>query len=226
MYGSIDVSSVPGKGSDFYFNIRVTRPQNSLTLQTDGYFDERTKLLRCLSNIRVIAISKHGATLDMIRFILPGIHVDGVSRIEDFMNLIFKNKYNVIIVGLYMNPDNIGALQTAEWLEEASRLNKDSLIIIMNYPMNGKSGLIEHVSSQKLSCKTIRMAVPLRRIKLLRTIGEVLNRPLPKVASPNLRNNNVQLITDEERESFNELNILIAEGRRRFLLWQFFNAFF
>lgn len=214
MSGSIDVASVPGKGSDFFFNVRVSRlrPQNSHSLQADGYFDERTKLLRCLSNIKVLAISKHGATLDMIRFILPGIQVDGVNRVEDFMNLVFRNKYDVIIVGLYMNPDNIGSIQTSEWLEEASRLNKDGLIIIMNYPMNGKSGLIEHVPSQKLSCKTIRMAVPLRRIKLLRTIGEILNKKLPS-ASNGVRANNIKLITDDERAMFTKLNILIAEGK-------------
>ena len=216
MSGSINVSSVPGKGSDFYFSVRVSklRSQPSKSIQNDGYYDERKTLSRCLSSLKVLAISKYVATTDMIRFILPGIQVDGVQQIDEFKKLLTKTKYDVIIVGLYMNPDNNSF--SSAWLEEASKVNKDCLIIIMNYPAGGivnksNSGLIEHVSNQKLSCKAIRMAVPLRRIKLLRTIGEVLNKRLPSPTTNNVKSNNVKLITDEERALFSTMNILIAE---------------
>jgi hypothetical protein len=221
MSGSINVSSVPGKGSDFYFSVRVSklRAQASKSLQTsEGYYDERTTLLRCLSSLKVLAISKYAATIDMIRFLMPGIHVEGVLQIDEFEKRVTQAKYDVIIVGLYMNPDNSAATRsTSAWLEEASKVNKDCLIVIMNYPavglVNGKSGLIEHISNQRLSCKAIRMAVPLRRIKLLRTIGEVLNKTLPTPSTNNIRSKTIKLITDEERALFSNMNILIAEGK-------------
>ncbi|KAF1799121.1 hypothetical protein V8B55DRAFT_1519445 [Mucor lusitanicus] len=216
MSGSINVSSVPGKGSDFYFSVRVSklRTQPTKSIQQDGYYDERTTLARCLSSLRVLAISKYVATTDMISFLLPGIHVDGVQQIDEFKKLLLKSKYDVIIVGLFMNPDHHSF--SSAWLEEASKVNKDCLIIIMNYPAGGivnksGSGLIEHISNQKLSCKAIRMAVPLRRVKLLRTIGEVLNKKLPSPTTNNVKSNNVKLITDEERSLFSTMHILIAE---------------
>jgi hypothetical protein len=187
-------------------------------LQTDGYFDERNKLVRCLSDIKVLAISKFSATIEMIRFILPGIHVDGVFEIEDFMKLVRKTKYDVLIIGLYMNPDTSGMVHSTSWLEDASKINKDGLIIIMNYPAGGvvvgKTGSsIEHVSNQKLASKAIRMAVPLRRLKLLRSIAEILNKALPTPTTNNIRSSSIKLITDEERTKYSKMNILIAEGK-------------
>ncbi|CEP08745.1 hypothetical protein [Parasitella parasitica] len=216
MSGSINVSSVPGKGSDFYFSVRVSklRAQPGKSIQPDSYHDECSTLARSLASLRVLAIAKYVATTDMVRFLLPGIHVDGVQQIDDFKRLLAHNKYDVIIVGLFMNPDNRSFSST--WLEEASKINKDCLIVIMNYPAGGVvnksgSGLIEHISNQQLSCKAIRMAVPLRRLKLLRTITQVLNIQLPKPTTNNVRSNDVKLITDEERNLFSTMHILIAE---------------
>jgi signal transduction histidine kinase len=216
MSGSINVSSVPGKGSDFYFSIRVSklRTKQGKSLQAEGYNDDRKALLRCISTVKVLAISKYAATIDMIRHILPGIQVDGVLEIKDFERLVRQTKYDVIIVGLFMNLDNSASIT---WLEDASKLNKDGLIIIMNYPAggvtNGKIRVAESVSNDKLYCKSVRMAVPLRRIKLLRTIGEQLNKIMPVPTTNNIKSKAVQLITDEERELFSKMHILIAEGK-------------
>ncbi|KAI8987483.1 hypothetical protein BDF20DRAFT_850535 [Mycotypha africana] len=219
MSGSINVSSVPGKGSDFYFSVRVNklRSQPHKGLQADFYSEERQALTRCLAPLKFLAISKYPATIDMIRFLLNGLPLDGVNQISDFKQKLRSQKYDVIIVGLFMNPDHSTSSSTSSpaWLEEASKMNKDALIVIMNYPaggpVKGNSGLIEHISNQKLSCKAIRMAVPLRRIKLLRTIAEVLNRKSPSITTPNVRPNTVELITSDERALFSTMHILIAE---------------
>lgn len=213
MSGSINVASVPGKGSDFYFSIRVSKlgTQHGRSLQAEGHPDDRKALLRCISSIRVLAISKYAATIDMIRHILPGIHVDGVLEVEDFQKLVTQHKYDVIIVGLFMNHNST----STAWLEEASKLNKNGLIIIMNYPAggisNGKLRVAESVSNEKMHCKTVRMAVPLRRIKLLRTIGEMLNKIMPAPVTNNVRSKALPLISEEERKLFSSMHILIAE---------------
>lgn len=215
MSGSINVASVPGKGSDFYFSIRVSKlgTQHGRSLQAEGHPDDRKALLRCISSIRVLAISKYAATIDMIRHILPGIHVDGVLEVEDFQKLVTQHKYDVIIVGLFMNHNST----STAWLEEASKLNKNGLIIIMNYPAggisNGKLRVAESVSNEKMHCKTVRMAVPLRRIKLLRTIGEMLNKIMPAPVTNNVRSKALPLISEEERKLFSSMHILIAEGK-------------
>lgn len=213
MSGSINVSSVPGKGSDFYFSIQVSklRTQQIKGLQTEVYRDDRKQLLQCIQGIRVLVISKYSATIDMIRMILPGIHVDGVLQIEEFNQLVRQHKYDVIIVGLFTNHDN-SINPSSTWLEDASKLNQDGLIIIMNYPAGGiLNAVSEPVSNEKMHCKSIRMAVPLRRIKLLKTIAEMLKKISP-VNKEITRPRTVQLITDEERKLFSTMNILIAEG--------------
>lgn len=220
MSGSIDVSSTPGQGSDFYFNIRVSklRAQANKSLQTtDGYYDERTTLLRCLSSLKILIVAKYAATIEMIRSMMPGVHIDGVVKIDDFKKKAKQAKYDVIIVGLYMNLENNTDLSSANtWLEEASAINKDCLIVIMNYPsvglVNGNFSLVEQVFDQSLSCKAIRITIPLRPIKLLRIFGEVLNKKLPSPSTNNVKSKAVKLITDEERTLFSTMNILVAEG--------------
>ncbi|OBZ88971.1 Peroxide stress-activated histidine kinase mak2 [Choanephora cucurbitarum] len=219
MSGSINVSSVPGKGSDFYFSVCVSKlgsqSLKSKAIQAEESFNERNALIRCISNLKVIVISKYAATIDSIRFLLPGMQVDGAIQIEEFRKLVKQTTYDVIIVGLYMNPEHTSTAHSSAWLEEASKINKDGLIIITNYPavgaVNGKSGLIEDISDQKLSCKAIRIAVPLRRTKLQRTIGEILNKKMPVLVNNNVKTKPASLITDEERAIYSNMNILIAE---------------
>jgi hypothetical protein len=153
MGGRINVSSVPGQGSDFYFSIRVSklRPQlNCKGSQLEGYNEERNMLLKRIGHYKVLAISKYYATIEMIRHLLTGIHVDGVTQIDKFQELLKKNKYDIIIVGLFMNPEHLNAPST--WLEDASRVNKDALIVIMNYPAGGmtqKNRWIEPIPNQQ-----------------------------------------------------------------------------
>jgi hypothetical protein len=214
MAGSINVSSAPGKGSNFYFTVQVSklRHQASRSIRSDTY-EEQRQMLKCISQIRVLAISKYAATITMIRHLLPGIYIDGVLHIDEFQKLASQNSYDVIIVGLFMNPETTKVPRS--WLEDASKINPKGLIIIMNYPaggMNQKSRWIEPVASQQLECKAVRIAVPLRRAKLVRTIAEMLDKKIPANYPKAVKPKPASLITDEERARYSNLNILIAEG--------------
>ncbi|KAI8970664.1 hypothetical protein BDB01DRAFT_855295 [Pilobolus umbonatus] len=214
MEGSINVESTPAKGSDFYFKIYVSNSigQNGMTLQTDTW-EERKVLIDCVSPLKVLIISKYPSTVDMIKHMLTGVDVDGVIHIEEFLELVNKNKYDIIIVGLFMNPETNSI--SSHWLEQASKINKDGLIIIMSYPAGGynqRSQWIQSVSNKNLFCKAIRMPVPIRRVKLLKTIAEMSNIDIPiscPVTSNKLKK--VKLFTEDELEFYSKLNILIAE---------------
>ncbi|KAG1473267.1 hypothetical protein G6F56_001051 [Rhizopus delemar] len=211
MGGTINVSSVPSKGSDFFFSICVSKPE-SPNAPVEGDSEDQKKLAQRIAPFKAIAISKYNATIEMIRHLLPGVHVDGVVQIEEFQALMKKNKYDIIVVGLFMNPENLDA--SSNWLENASKINKNALIVIMNYPSGGmvqRSRWIEPVSNERLICKTVRMAVPLRRYKLLKMIDEVLNKPMKPSNSNMTRSKTSTLITDEERALYSTMNILIAE---------------
>ncbi|EIE91775.1 hypothetical protein RO3G_16486 [Rhizopus delemar RA 99-880] len=215
MGGSIDVSSVPNKGSNFFFSIRVSnlRSQpNGKNVQMEGYVEEQKALLRNIARFKAVALSKYDATIQMIRHFLPGVHVDDVMNIEEFEKMVKRNHYDIIIIGLFMNPENQQMPLT--WLEEASKVNKDAVVVIMNYPAGGvnqKSRWIEPVSSQQLACKTVRMAVPMRRMKLLKAIDEALNKTALASTTSSAKTKPDPLITDKERGLYSQMNILIAE---------------
>ncbi|KAI9279158.1 hypothetical protein BY458DRAFT_503330 [Sporodiniella umbellata] len=215
MGGRINVTSVPSKGSDFFFSLQVATPEpqaSESVLTMEGGYEEQNALAQRIAPFKAIAISKYYATIEMIRHLLRGVEVDGVIQIEEFQELLKKKKYDIIVVGLFMNPENLNASST--WLEDAIQVNPNGLIVIMNYPSGGmvqKNRWIEPVSNQRLACKTVRMAVPLRRYKLLKMIDEFLNKPMKPSNSNMTRAKASLLFTEEERSRYSKMNILIAE---------------
>ncbi|CAO3666661.1 unnamed protein product [Rhizopus stolonifer] len=212
MGGSIDVTSVPNKGSNFYFSIRVSRSQpNGRGLE--GYSQEQTGLLRNLASFKVLMVSDYKASIEMIRLFLPGIHVDGADKVEKVDKMIKHIKYDVIIVGLTMTTENQNAHPS--WLVELGEANKDALVVIMNYPAGAVAlknrWVVDSVPTQPLACKMVRMAVPIRRMKLLKSINEAMNFTAltTSKASPKIKPD--PLITEEERLIYSQMSILIAE---------------
>ncbi|KAI9260813.1 hypothetical protein BY458DRAFT_557511 [Sporodiniella umbellata] len=212
MGGAIDVKSVPNEGSNFYFSIRVSHPKSD-TQSLNQDIQEQTNLLGVMTSYKVLVISSYKATVEMVRRFLPGIYVDGVDQVEKVEQLIKKVKYDVIIVGLTMSLDDQNI--HLSWLVNINQSIKDTLVVVMNYPAGRvtlkNKWIVDPTPSQPLACKLVRMAVPIRRMKLLKTINEAINPPATSnnITKPKKAPNS--LVTDEEREMYSQMHILIAE---------------
>lgn len=214
MSGTIDVSSRPGEGSNFHFTIKVSKVyETDKVLKQPSWHQENEDLLRVLGEVNMLVVGKHMTTADMIRELVPGKHIDNVCSASAMTAHLEARQYDVIIMGLLL-PEEFDEL----WLDcLATNRIHHAAIIIMHYPSGSmrklqRSHWVESVSSLFPPNKVVRLAVPLRRLKLLRTVADMLNRELPKPTKVKkaLKGNTA---TEEERERFSQLHILVAEGK-------------
>ncbi|KAI9311978.1 hypothetical protein BX666DRAFT_2021136 [Dichotomocladium elegans] len=234
MSGQIDVSSVPGKGSNFHFTITAATVA-----------DEETKERLCLKsalgklkNARVLVADKHLSTITMVQKMLPEVVVDGVRSRRELAKAPVDT-YGIVIVGLFLE-------QSQELLDFISRAKN---VIMLHYPSssNSQNGHlpVAILSPQLLPApqptvstglsvtelpnhqKAYRMAVPIRRRKLLRIMIEVFNYPCTlldtdvpgKTIGPSrslmsdkrISGKAVSSITEEERALFSTMHVLAAE---------------
>ncbi|KAF7722487.1 hypothetical protein EC973_003107 [Apophysomyces ossiformis] len=214
MSGSIDVSSVPGEGSNFHFTIKVSKVYNSTgQLMQPNWAEENKDLLNVLGPIKVLVAGKYPTTTEMIRELVPGKRVDGASSVDELSSRLEDNQYDVIILGLLLSNE---FEDSTSWFEDLNQKSaKETAVIIMHYPSGSvrefqRSHWIEPVAhTLRRNNKVTRLAVPLRRLKLLRTIADLLEKDLPKPKVIKASDSNK--LTDEERARFRKMHILVAE---------------
>lgn len=210
MSGRIDVTSIPGKGSNFHFTIRVSRvPDQSLKRNNTV-----ASLLNELHDTRVLVAGLRTSTITMIRQMLPGVPVDGISNIDDIVRYKATH-YPVIIVGLFLTHDP----EFDVWYKEMnSFLQRARCVIVMHYP-NGLGDEQVHIPLLTPTANrraVVRLAVPLRRQKLLQTMVDMVREasgPPPsteRIGSDDPKASS-DAITPEERELFSTMHILAAE---------------
>ncbi|KAI9488872.1 hypothetical protein BDB00DRAFT_846468 [Zychaea mexicana] len=244
MTGTIDVSSQPSKGSNFYFTIQVNKVQDQ-TLERNNTI---ATLLNELKDCRVLISAKHASTVKMVRQLLPGITVDGVCSATELASHK-DTTYQALIIGLFLTHDP----DYSAWADNIRYfLDRTRCIIIMHYPSSGvceflgqnhltlgeedgRPTLLDTTTAKSKAQRqqrlepspqqkraVVRMAVPLRRQKLLLTMIDMLRQteeapPTPRPtlrASPSSRDGaklSGDAITPEERKLFSTMRVLVAE---------------
>lgn len=229
MSGRIDVKSKPGEGSNFNFTIIV----QALSTESTRHNDEIGTFLNTLRDKRIIVVDKHLSTVGMIRHLLPTAKVDGACTVEHLQHLHQSSShYDAIIIGMFL----IQPSEQQVWSSHIKKLvDQVGCGMIMHYPSG--SQMYPDVSNGDLqstlsSLRTIdnrtshnntisRIAIPLRRQKLLQTLIDLTRRTLPTTtAAPSSTSSattkssrTATLITDEERALFSTMHILAAEGQ-------------
>ena len=243
MGGSVDVSSKPGKGSNFYFTIQVTKVQD----QSLGRDNMIAVLLNELKEeCRLLVVAKKRSTVNMVRQLLPGVKVEGACTAGELAALKGQQEFEALIIGLSLTRDP----QYVSWAQDIHHfVSRARCTIIMHYPSSGVCEFLEQnqlisedegrttalittdsnnnnnntqsqqePNQQKQRQRVVlRMSVPLRRTKLIRTILDILRQIAddPSTPQPSNRlppNPSSNVITSEEKEVFSKMRILAAEG--------------
>ncbi|KAI7853030.1 hypothetical protein BDC45DRAFT_174217 [Circinella umbellata] len=237
MGGSIDVSSQPGKGSNFYFTIQVTKVQDQ-SLERDNMIAALLNELK--EECRLLVITKEKSSVKMVRHLLPGITVEGACTIDELAALKGQQNFEALIIGLSLTRDH----QYKSWAENVQYfVNRTRCTIIMHYPSstvceyfeknqmitedggrttplitanNNNSSIGQQEQQKKHKRLIVKMSVPLRRQKLIRTILDTLRQtkddlstPQPTIRLP--PNPSSGAITAQEKILFSKMHILAAE---------------
>ncbi|KAI9021513.1 hypothetical protein CLU79DRAFT_703166 [Phycomyces nitens] len=214
MSGFIDVSSVPGKGSNFFFTVKLSKARDQDgKLLLPGYFKEMDENLRAIRHVKILVAGKYESTITMIRHMLPSVLVDGVNSVEKLSQRLISTQYDIIVLGLFLTKE---FMESKGWIEDIIKNIKHGTLIIMNYP----SGIVSEIHqrgqwvepiSKTLPPECVRMAVPLRRKKLIQIIADIMNNHSPRRNMKVIKPKGSDLVTEEEREIYKTMHILVAE---------------
>lgn len=228
MSGRIDVTSTPGKGSNFNFTIQVKRLQEESTRRNNEVAINLDKL----HGVRILVADKHVSTVAMVRQLLPGTKVEGVCTIPELQQLM-PHHYDAIIIGMSLSqsPDH------QEWSSHLKYFvnNVKCGTIIMHYPSrqmgfdttlqptlsSSSSSSPFMVSDTATGSSVARIAIPLRRRKLLQSMLSLLEPSLQQTvpllqwssSTGTMEAIDHGKITDEEKAVFSTMHILVAEGK-------------
>lgn len=222
MSGTIDVKSTPGSGSNFYFTITTRRVPQEEAQHTQMIASQ----LAAWKGKRLLVASKFKSTVTMVQHLLPEVKVDGVWQVEKLATTQAED-YPIVIVGHFLKP--------CQQLDDL--LARSNNVIMLHYPSSstsnnhgmkhqiGPSPTIGEIEAERRQEKTsstmVRMAVPIRRHKLLRAMCNLvqLQQHLPTLSPPPTPQAAKQLattVTDEEKAQFSKMHVLAAEGKNQY----------
>lgn len=222
MSGTIDVKSTPGSGSNFYFTITTTRVPQQEAQHTQMIASQ----LAAWKGKRLLVASKFKSTVTMVQHLLPEVKVDGVWQVEKLATTQAED-YPIVIVGHFLKP----CQQLNDLLARANN------VIMLHYPSSsssssssnnhgmkhqiGPSPTIGEIEAERRQEKTsstmVRMAVPIRRHKLLRAMCNLVQQQhLPTLSPPpQAAKQLATTVTDEEKARFSKMHVLAAEGKNQ-----------
>lgn len=211
MSGKISVTSTPGVGSNFFFNIRVqtaeSPSQDNLEMEVrediQGY-------IKALGRPRILIGSASKSMIQMMRGFMSSFEIASADSFSTIKAELMLASYDVLILDFPITAEFSDEIRKVESAEATHNMS----IIVLHYP----SGDVLHLHQDKnnlpdVTSKLIRMAIPVRRLKLLRAIADLLHcAPTTKRAARIVKMSSAtQIFTTEELAYFKTVRILIAE---------------
>ncbi|KAG2173042.1 hypothetical protein INT44_007015, partial [Umbelopsis vinacea] len=210
MSGKISVTSTPGIGSNFFFTIKVQTADDpkydNLELEIR---DDIKSLTKALGRPRVLVGSGAKSMIEMMCDFMASFEVTSANSLPAVMAELSETSYDILILDF---PITAEFAQQVRVVESGTQW-QNMCIIVLHYP----SGDVLHLHQEKnnlleVSAKLIRMAIPVRRLKLLRAIADLLNLAPTKKAARSIKMSSAsQIYSPQELELFKTVRILIAE---------------
>lgn len=210
MSGKISVTSTPGIGSNFFFNIQVQTADDPAHENMEMEIREDMKgLVKALGRPRILIGSASKSMLHMMRGFMSSFEIVSAESFVAVKTELMNAPYDILILDFPITAE----LAQEVLLIESSNQSQNLSIIVLHYP----SGDVLHLHQEKstltnVSTKLIRMAIPVRRLKLLRAISDLLNCAPTKKTEKTFKMTSVsQIYNTQELEFFKSVRILIAE---------------
>jgi CheY-like chemotaxis protein len=210
MSGKISVTSTPGVGSNFFFTIKVQIADNPAHENLEMEVREDISVfIKALGKPRILIGSAAKSMIQMMRGFMFSFEMVSAASFSAVKAELANAVYDILILDF---PITAELAQEIRLIESAIG-SRNMSIIVLHYP----SGDVLHLHQDKtlvpeVSSKLVRMAIPVRRWKLLRTIADLLNRAPTKKAARAMKISSVaQIYSPQELELFKTVRILIAE---------------
>ncbi|KAG2171396.1 hypothetical protein INT43_009057 [Umbelopsis isabellina] len=210
MSGKISVTSTPGIGSNFFFNIRVNTAESPSQANLEMEVREDIQgYIKALGRPRILIGSPSKSMVQMMRGFMSGFEIASAESFSSIKAELMLSSYDVLILDFPITAELSEEIHKVESAEATHNIS----IIVLHYP----SGDVLHLHQDKnnlpdVTSKLIRMAIPVRRLKLLRAIADLLHCAPTKRASRTVKMSSAtQIFTTKELAYFKTVRILIAE---------------
>ncbi|KAI9307663.1 hypothetical protein BJ944DRAFT_261543 [Cunninghamella echinulata] len=169
MGGTMDVESQINEGSNFWFTVMVQKVKKS-----DMVLENGKNLAISLSHHRLLLATSHDNTATMMKTLLPEFNVSRTSDTQHAVSQALQGQHQILLFDIPPKPNSFIAQQ----LQSVDDDPECELHIILLYApaTEGHKVAAEAINgASDRKGRTVKLAKPARRLKLLRILEQLLN---------------------------------------------------